>query len=44
MCIICVDYQKQLLTVDEAWRNLCEIVIDDDHREEVEAMLEADEA
>jgi len=37
--MICVDYQKQLLTADEAWRNLDEAVLDDEHRLEVVQML-----
>lgn len=44
MCIICVDYQKGLLTTEEAWRNLGEMVIDSDHRQEVmELILKPDE-
>jgi len=42
MCIICVDYQKQLLTADEAWRNMGEMVIDPEHRIEIGLMLEKD--
>jgi len=42
MCIICIDYQKQLLTYAEAWRNLGEMVIDPAHRLEVQLMLEKD--
>ena len=40
MCIICVDFQKQLLSVDEARRNLGEMVIEPEHREEIEKMLD----
>ena len=40
MCIICVEYQKQLLSVDEARRNMGEMVIDPAHREEIEKLLE----
>jgi hypothetical protein len=42
MCIICVDYQKQLLTADEAWRNVSEMVIDPEHQLEIMLMLEKD--
>jgi|AntRauTorcE11897_2_1112592.scaffolds.fasta_scaffold00253_29 hypothetical protein len=42
MCIICVEFQKQRLTVAEARRNLGEMVedLDDDHLEEVEELLD----
>jgi len=43
MCIICVEYQKQLLSVAEARRNMGEMVIDPEHREEIEALLAEDE-
>jgi hypothetical protein len=43
MCIICIEYQKQLLTAAEARRNLPEVVTDPAHLAEVEAMLDADE-
>ena len=39
MCMICVDYQKQLITATEARRNLGEMVLDPEHREEIEALL-----
>jgi hypothetical protein len=39
MCIICIDYQKQLITVTEARRNMGEMVIDPDHEIEIEMML-----
>ena len=42
MCIICVDYQKQLITGAEAWRNLGEMVLEPEHRLEVQLMLELD--
>ena len=42
MCIICIDYQKKLITGAEAWRNLGEVVIDPLHRLEVALMLETD--
>ena len=40
MCIICVDYQKQLLTADEARWNMREMGITPVHREEIEVMIE----
>lgn len=40
MCIICIDYQKQILSADEARRNMGEMVIDPEHRLEIELMLE----
>jgi len=43
MCIICVDYQKQLLTATEARRNMGEMVIDRGHKLEILLMLEEDE-
>lgn len=43
MCIICVDYQKQLLTVDEARRNMREMVLDPEHELEIEIMLYGDD-
>jgi len=42
MCIICIDYQKQLITYAEAWRNLGEMGLDSVHRIEVGLMLEKD--
>ena len=39
MCIICVDYQKQRLTKDEAWNNLGEMTLDAEHLIEVMQML-----
>ena len=27
MCIICIDYQQEKLTLDEAWRNLKEMYL-----------------
>ena len=39
MCIICVDYQKQLITADEARRNMTEMVVDPEHEIEIETML-----
>ena len=44
MCIICVDYQKQLLSAAEARRNMGEMVIDPEHREEIERLLEEDQS
>lgn len=43
MCIICIDYQKQLISAHEARRNLGEMVTDPVHRGEIEAMLDADD-
>jgi len=45
MCIICVDYQKEKLTLNEAWRNLKEMREDMDpaHVEEVVNMLWEDD-
>ena len=40
MCMICVDYQKQLLSAAEVRRNMGEMVIDPEHREEIEKLLE----
>lgn len=40
MCMICVDFQKGLLTADEARRNMGEMVISDEHRDEIEIMIE----
>ena len=40
MCIICVEYQKQLITGAEARHNMGEMVIDPEHREEIEKLLE----
>lgn len=42
MCIICVEFQKQRLTFQEARRNLGEMVdsIGEDHAQEVKSMLE----
>jgi hypothetical protein len=33
----------QLLTADEAWRNLGEMVVSDEHREEVMLLLTQDD-
>jgi hypothetical protein len=42
MCIICLEYQKNKLTLQEARRNFCEMAlsIDVEHRQEVEDMLD----
>jgi hypothetical protein len=40
MCIICVDYQKQLITAAEARRNMGEMDLTPEHREEVERLIE----
>jgi len=34
MCIICKDWEKGKLTLDEAWRNLSEIAWDEFNSEE----------
>jgi len=41
MCLICVDYQKGTLTLDEAWRNLYEMkdTMESDHLDVVMSML-----
>ena len=41
MCIICVDFQKEKLSLSEAWRNYGEMsdTLHPDHAAEVEAML-----
>ena len=39
MCIICVDFQKGLLTLEEAWKNLKEANYEDDHASDVLQML-----
>jgi hypothetical protein len=45
MCIICIDFQKQLLTVNEARGILSEMssTLDDEHIAEINEMLEDDE-
>ena len=45
MCIICLDYQKNKLTLKEARRNFTEMAlgIDLKHRQEVEDMLDVAE-
>jgi len=40
MCIICVDFQKQLLTANEARRNMGEMDITPEHRKEIEVLIE----
>lgn len=40
MCIICVEYQKGLLTAGEALRNMGEMAIEPEHREEINRMIE----
>lgn len=41
MCIICVEFQKDRLSIVDARRNLRELVEDDpEHAREVEALLE----
>lgn len=39
MCIICVDFQKQLITVAEARRIMGEMGVDSDHEIEIETMF-----
>ncbi len=41
MCIICVEFQKGKLRLDEAWRNLGEMRsgLSEEHVEDVEDML-----
>ena len=45
MCIICLEYQKNKLTLKEARHNFSEMVlnIDIEHRQEVEDMLDVAE-
>lgn len=46
MCLICIDFQKQRMTLDDARRAFGEMVVtmDPEHAEEVERMLkEAEE-
>lgn len=45
MCIICVQYEMSLLTVDEVRRNLREMsaVLPEEHVKEIEAMLKEKE-
>ena len=37
MCLICVDYDKDRLSLKEAWGNLCEMykTLEKDHRSEL---------
>jgi len=41
MCLICVEFKKETLTVSEGWRNLREMKegMTDEHYDEVVAML-----
>lgn len=40
MCVICVDYLKGLLTIEEARRNMYEMDIDVEHRVDIEVMFQ----
>jgi hypothetical protein len=40
MCVICIDYQKQLLTADEARWNMREMNLPLEHQREIESMIE----
>ena len=41
MCLICVEFEKERLTISEARKNIGEMTdLDEDHVEEVEEMLE----
>lgn len=40
MCIICIDFQKQLLTLSEARKNLSEMIVDRVHLQEINEMLD----
>lgn len=44
MCLICIEYQNEKLSVQEAWKNLDEMkeVLDEEHVEEVVDMLADD--
>lgn len=47
MCLICIEFQKQKMTVNEARRALGEmkVTLEDEHVEEIKEMLrEAEEA
>lgn len=44
MCIICVDFQKQLLTASEARRNAREMIDDLGHLYELEALIKESDA
>jgi hypothetical protein len=41
MCLICIEFQKESLKINEAWRNLQEMKpgMTDEHYDEVVAML-----
>tara|TARA_Y100000310_G_scaffold339059_1_gene430559 strand:+ start:786 stop:1076 length:291 start_codon:yes stop_codon:yes gene_type:complete len=41
MCLICIDFQKEVLTATEAWRNLQEMksTMTDEHYDDVVKML-----
>ena len=41
MCLICIDFQKQKMTINDAKRALREMVevLDEDHVEEVREMI-----
>lgn len=41
MCLICVEFQKGKMTIDEGWKNLSEMreTIEEEHITEVEEML-----
>ena len=39
MCIICVDYQKQLISIHDVRRNMAEMDIDLKHKKEIELMI-----
>lgn len=45
MCMICVEYQKQKMTLREAWRAYGEMVegMDPNHAKDVKKMLEEEE-
>ena len=45
MCIICVQYEMSLLTIDEVKKNLREMreTLPEEHVEEIEAMLQEKE-
>ncbi len=42
MCLICIEFQKEKLTILEARRNYTEVALDIDvkHRQEIEDMLD----
>ncbi len=42
MCLVCIEYAKGKLTVEEAMNNIQEIKVDDEHFDEVMIQLIGD--